>query len=474
MGALRRLRRWFLGPVPATAVAALRIVCVARCMIQLPRMDLWMRVASELPPVFRPQSDLLPVAWPPPAGTHTAVVAAAWALGAAALLGIGTRAALAAFAAVFGYLSIGAESLGRVDHSILLPMLVLPALVVCPGSTAVSIDGWIRRRRTGSAGPALVPRWGVATVLLLVACVYATSGVSKLRWSDGRWGDGSTLQRYFSGASADPREQLFAAVDDPSPDRLWKDGVALEHHLYRCRSSPAARALARSDAVMRVLSVAGIALELLVPLLLVSRRWRNRGIAAAIAFHASNGAFMGLAFLNYQWVLLALVDVRALGRRLSGRPGSARAVVLFDGTCGLCDRTVDALLRRDPGARFRYAALQSAAGGRILGMHGLPPTWTTSIVVIADGRALVRSDAAIALAARLDGAWRLAGALRLLPRPLRDAVYDGVAAVRYRVFGRRAACRVPTPAERSRFLVDAADVDGADVGRVGEARPPRG
>lgn len=131
------------------------------------------------------------------------------------------------------------------------------------------------------------------------------------------------------------------------------------------------------------------------------------------------------------------------------------AIILFDGVCNLCSRSVRFVIRRDPHARFRFAALQSDAARRACaGVGATPPAVVEpdTIIVIVNGRALERSDAALAIAARLGFPWRLLAALRIVPRPIRDAAYRFVARNRYRWFGRTDACMVPTPELRARFI----------------------
>lgn len=128
------------------------------------------------------------------------------------------------------------------------------------------------------------------------------------------------------------------------------------------------------------------------------------------------------------------------------------AIVLFDGVCNLCNASVRFILRRDPHGRFRFAALQSDSGRRLLAEHGLPADALSTVVVVADGRVYTRSDAALRIARGLAGGWPALGALRVVPRFLRDAAYRAVAASRYRVFGRRDECMLPTPELRARFL----------------------
>ncbi|MEP0547246.1 MAG: thiol-disulfide oxidoreductase DCC family protein [Rhodothermales bacterium] len=128
----------------------------------------------------------------------------------------------------------------------------------------------------------------------------------------------------------------------------------------------------------------------------------------------------------------------------------AGPIVLFDGVCNLCDAAVTFIIDRDADAVFRFASLQSEVGQRLTQRFGIENEDT--VVLVEDGRCYVRSTAALRIARRLDGAWPLLAALLAMPRPLRDAAYRFIARHRYRWFGTHDACRVPTPALRSRFL----------------------
>ena len=133
-------------------------------------------------------------------------------------------------------------------------------------------------------------------------------------------------------------------------------------------------------------------------------------------------------------------------------PRPEPAIVLFDGVCNLCNASVNFLLDRDPEGQFRFAALQSEAGHRHLERCGLAPGDLESFVLVEEGRCYRRSEAALRVARRLPGAWRLLYGLIILPPSVRDALYDVVARHRYRWFGRRDTCRLPTPEEQERFL----------------------
>jgi predicted DCC family thiol-disulfide oxidoreductase YuxK len=132
-------------------------------------------------------------------------------------------------------------------------------------------------------------------------------------------------------------------------------------------------------------------------------------------------------------------------------------IILYDGVCGLCNRLNRFVLARDPARRFRFAALQSALAGEILARHGRDPRdLDTLYLVLAHGRpeerVLRKSDAALWILRGLRGPWRAAGALRVVPRWIRDLGYDAVARTRYRLFGRYDTCPLPDPRHRARFL----------------------
>lgn len=127
-----------------------------------------------------------------------------------------------------------------------------------------------------------------------------------------------------------------------------------------------------------------------------------------------------------------------------------RAVILFDGVCNLCNAWVDFVVRHDEEGRFRFAPLQSDVARDLL--KGAPADLPDSIVLVEGHSVWTRSTAALRVARALGLPWSLAWAFIVVPPALRDAVYDWVARNRYRWFGKRETCRVPTPEERARFL----------------------
>lgn len=131
-------------------------------------------------------------------------------------------------------------------------------------------------------------------------------------------------------------------------------------------------------------------------------------------------------------------------------------MLLYDGVCGFCNWAVRTVLRFDRRGALRFAPLQGDFAQTIVARH--PAIANVDSVVFVDEpgrpgeRVAVRSDAALRVADYLGGPWKALNAARLLPRPLRDRLYDGFAAIRYRIFGRYDACPIPPPEVRIRFV----------------------
>ena len=128
------------------------------------------------------------------------------------------------------------------------------------------------------------------------------------------------------------------------------------------------------------------------------------------------------------------------------------AIILFDGECNLCNRSVGFVIDRDPPGYFQFASAQSEIGRQLLARHGLADAAASGVVLLDGDRAFHGSTAALRIARWLRPPWPLLSWLLLVPKPIRDAVYGVIARNRYRWFGRTDACRLPTPELRRRFL----------------------
>jgi predicted DCC family thiol-disulfide oxidoreductase YuxK len=130
----------------------------------------------------------------------------------------------------------------------------------------------------------------------------------------------------------------------------------------------------------------------------------------------------------------------------------APLIVLFDGSCGLCNSSVNFILQHDPNHKFRFAPLQSQVARDLMVEHEIDPDRMESMVVIDGNRAYLRSNAALRIAMELPDPWPLTAIAVYIPQTLRDAAYDFIARHRKQWFKSPDACRTPTPQEREQFL----------------------
>lgn len=126
-------------------------------------------------------------------------------------------------------------------------------------------------------------------------------------------------------------------------------------------------------------------------------------------------------------------------------------IILFDGVCNLCNNSVKSIIQRDSAGYFQFASLQSDVGQKLLQHYGLND-YINSFVLIENERYYLKSSAALRICKNLDGAWKLLSFLRIIPRPIRDFIYDRIAHNRYKWFGKQDSCMIPTPEIRKRFL----------------------
>ncbi|MFN2498721.1 MAG: thiol-disulfide oxidoreductase DCC family protein [Pyrinomonadaceae bacterium] len=132
-------------------------------------------------------------------------------------------------------------------------------------------------------------------------------------------------------------------------------------------------------------------------------------------------------------------------------------IVLYDGVCGLCNRLVQFILKRDKRAHFRFASLQSDFANKLLTRHGLDANDLDTVYLAKnygqpDEKLLARSDAILFLLKQLGGIWKLAAVGHIVPRIVRDGMYELVARTRYQVFGKYDACMLPDAKDRAKFL----------------------
>ncbi len=127
-------------------------------------------------------------------------------------------------------------------------------------------------------------------------------------------------------------------------------------------------------------------------------------------------------------------------------------IILFDGVCNFCNSSVNFIIERDTENYFKFAPLQSELAEKLLEEHKIDKEKTDSVILIEDGKAYTYSTAALKIAGKLSGWWSLFYAFIVVPKPFRDFFYKLFAKYRYKLFGKKDACMMPTPEIRERFL----------------------
>ena len=134
-------------------------------------------------------------------------------------------------------------------------------------------------------------------------------------------------------------------------------------------------------------------------------------------------------------------------RALSDKP-----VVLFDGVCNLCNGSVLFIIKHDAQSKLKFASLQSEYGKEQMKRFGLPASVLNSVLLIKNGQLFKKSNAALEISRMLNGIWPLMYAFKIVPLFIRDLIYDWIANNRYKWFGKKEECMIPTPEMNARFV----------------------
>lgn len=138
-------------------------------------------------------------------------------------------------------------------------------------------------------------------------------------------------------------------------------------------------------------------------------------------------------------------------------------IILFDGECNFCDHGVQFIIKRDPTGIYKFASLQSTMGLKLLKEHHVPED-VDSFILIEDNKYHEKSSAALRVCKNLTGIWKLFFIFLLIPKPLRDIVYDVIAKNRYKWFGKKNSCMIPSPEIRARFIEETRKVEAPGKG----------
>lgn len=133
-------------------------------------------------------------------------------------------------------------------------------------------------------------------------------------------------------------------------------------------------------------------------------------------------------------------------------PHNINPVILFDGVCNLCNSSVLLVIKNDPKKHFRFASIQGDYGQQVLKRFHLPPTSLGSFILVEENQIYTKSTGALKVAKQLSGAWPLMYAFIIIPPFIRDAAYELIAKNRYKWFGKKDACAIPSPELRALFF----------------------
>ncbi len=130
----------------------------------------------------------------------------------------------------------------------------------------------------------------------------------------------------------------------------------------------------------------------------------------------------------------------------------AKSIIFFDGVCNLCNASIDFVIQRDRDDHFLVGALQEDFSRKLLSDFKVREDYLDSLVLLEKGEIYYKSTAALKIARNLSGVWPILYPLIFIPKFLRDPIYNWIGSNRYRWFGKKSTCRLPTPAEKAKFL----------------------
>lgn len=324
--------RYFFSTSCYPNMGLIRLFLVALCMLQVYRNYKMLGVFVSIDPIrdaFHKSTSIigmLHLPFPIQNEYLHVFTISFYTIGVFAMLGVITRVSVFIFSVMLLYIIDIQAARGVFDHEYTLTGLVLLALVFVPGTKNLSIDRFIDWKRNPAkynhssfwtvmfGKPVYV--WGYKLILILAACTYFTSGLSKIRWGGLQWLDGQTLTYYLDGSASPytPGEKpMFITPPDVREKEKWKDGFGIYSYSYGNRqSSPfwrnVGKALSNNPTIMMLISTSVVIFELLGVILLFGGWGRIFYLLGAIIMHRSIGFLMNLPFFSFQLLCFLLID----------------------------------------------------------------------------------------------------------------------------------------------------------------------
>ena len=445
------LDRFWFASAPASRLAILRILVGSYALYYVgTRYEMLVKIAESSVSLFKPVGVVSLFEKPIPPTAFQALVIITLVANMGFIIGWKHRYVGPLFAALLLCTFCYRNSWSMIYHSHNVLVLHVIILGLTPAADAFSVDSFSRRRLAtqgesvpGSWWEQILAGgsqygWPIQLMCTVTVITYFLAGVAKvaspMSWS---WAGGEVL-----------RSQI--AVD------------AMRKELFGSSASPLIYSLYDQLLLFTLMGIGTLLLELGAPVAILNKRLGRLWAINAFLMHWGIFFIMdikfryqlaGLIFASFFNVerLVLWFQPRGNAKRLGEAKPTQEAIVLFDGECSFCNGWVRFILDRDPQGRFSFASLQSDVGRSLLSRIGVVAD-LDSIVLLEGDRIFTQSTAVLRITGRLEGYWRLLYSLVAIPRPVRDAAYRFFAKHRYRWFGLRSACTLPTPRERERFL----------------------
>ena len=324
--------RYFFAESRYPNIGLIRFLLIAVCILQIYRnyrlLDVFVSIdpirdAMHSPSIF---IKMLHLPFPIQKDYLHVFVIAFYTIGILSMLGIFTRISVFIFSILLLYIIDIQAARGVFDHEYTLTGLVLVALAFIPGACNFSVDrliSWKRNKvkfsNTSFWNAMIGPPeyvWGYKLILILAACTYFTSGLSKIRWGGLAWLDGQTLTYYLDG-SASPFtpgiKPMYISPPNISEEEKWKDGFGIYSYSYGNRQQKpfwrsTGKALSENPGLMMFISSSVVIFELLGIILLFGGWGRVVYLIGAIIMHRSIGFLMNLPFFSFQLLCFLLID----------------------------------------------------------------------------------------------------------------------------------------------------------------------
>ena len=442
---LTKLKNFWFSPAPAERLAILRIASGGFSLwYLLTRFDMIQRMARSDSAMFEPVGLSNLLGGPLPPALFTFIFCFTIALNIAFIVGLKFRWTGPLFAMLLLFLLSYRNSWSMIYHNRIALVLHVMVIGFVAAADAFSFDAWWKKRQGMITNTISHWRYGWPIKLVCAATVltYFLAGLAKvfgeLAWD---WVTGSAM-----------RSQV--AVDTLRKIVLGENFSPLFEWIYP------------HTELFLIMGVITFVLELGGPLALGNKKAGM--IWAFLTWTMHWGIFFimgirfryqmsGLIFLPFFDTEKAIPYVKKLFQKkqrpntLEVKTGQTESVVLFDGVCNFCDRTVRFILDNDHNQHFQFASQQSGAGRKVLKEYNAPNDIST-IVLIENEKVYTRSTAILRITRKLKSPWNWMYIFILTPKPVREAVYQLFAKYRYRWFGMKNVCEIPDPRIQARFL----------------------